>query len=392
MTDGRTLLDDLAKREVIICGGAGGVGKTTTSAALGLALAHRYGKKVLVLTVDPAKRLASALGLATLGSQPTCIDDLVAPQLNEPLRGSLFAAMLNVKDAWDQAVHRYADSPQTVRQLIANPYYQSMIETFVGSQEYAALETLFQLHASGEFDCIVVDTPPSKNALDIIEAPRHYSDFAGARLISLLTSPARVGWRAFAFAAAPVSKMASRLLGTSSLAELIDFVEGFQSMNAGIQNRARSLYALLRSTRCAFVVVTTLEDVQFGEAEMFTYRLRELGMHLRGVIINKSLPEFLGTDGMEQVVMNARNAERVFEGLPDKLKDACSLEAVETVAEMIQLLHDRAVLERKLKSSVAHLGRAVFVTVPLLPRDLSNIEGVVEIAKQISPQKQPQDV
>ncbi len=386
MSDGRTLLDELAKREVVICGGAGGVGKTTSSAALGLALAHRYGKKVLVLTVDPAKRLASALGLASLGSQPTCIDRLVAPHLGEPLRGSLYAAMLNVKDAWDQAVHRYADSPQTVRRLIANPYYQSMIETFVGSQEYAALETLFQLHASGEFDCIVVDTPPSKNALDIIEAPRHYSEFAGARLISLLTSPARVGWRAFSFAAAPVSKMASRLLGSSSLEELIDFVEGFQSMNAGIQNRARSLYALLQSPRCTFVVVTTLEDVQFGEAEMFTYRLRELGMHLRGIIVNKSLPEFLATDGMEKVVLNSRSPEKVHNGLPGAVQESCTLAEVETVSEMVQLLHDRAVLERKLRGTVSHLGRAAIVTVPLLPRDLSNIEGVVEIARRISPQ------
>ncbi len=391
MSDGRTLLDELAKREVIICGGAGGVGKTTSSAALGLALAHRYGKKVLVLTVDPAKRLASALGLAELGSHPTCIDSLVIPHLSEPLRGSLFAAMLNVKDAWDQAVQRYADSPQTVRRLIANPYYQSMIETFVGSQEYAALETLFQLHASGEFDCIIVDTPPSKNALDIIEAPRHYSDFAGVRLISLLTSPARVGWKAFSFAAAPVSKMASRLLGSTSLAELIDFVEGFQSMNGGIQKRARSLYALLQSTRCAFIVVTTLEDVQFGEAEMFTYRLRELGMHLRGVIINKCLPEFLGAEDMDNVVMHARSPEDVFAGMPASTREICSLDAVENVSEMVQLLHDRAVLERKLRSTVSHLGRAAVVNVPLLPRDLSNIEGVVEIAKRISPQTELRD-
>ena len=216
----------LASLEVVICCGSGGVGKTTVSAALALAIAAAEDKRVLVLTVDPARRLATALGIKGIGAEPVRIPKARLRRAGITVTGELEAAMLDMKQAWDRMIERYAPDRATARRILANPLYQRITDSFVGSHEYAAIEALYELHDAGEYDCIVVDTPPSRNALDFLEAPSRLTDYVGSRLLSLLSGgPSRFGFRAMNYAAAPFLRLADRLLGAEVLAEVSEFVK-----------------------------------------------------------------------------------------------------------------------------------------------------------------------
>lgn len=377
------LIDNLRSLSVVVCGGAGGVGKTTVSASLGTALAVATHKRVLILTVDPAKRLASSLGLDALSSEPTDISALLRDNGVSVRSGAVAASVLDVRDAWNGTVRRYAKTRADADRLIENPFYQSLTTSFVGAQEYAALETLYELNRSKEYDCIVIDTPPSQNALDLIEAPRHYGDFAGAKLLSLLSSPMRLGFRAFTFAASPVSKMASVLLGSRSFEDLLDFVEGFQYLQSGIQERALAITRLLSSERCGFVVVTTLEDVQFREAEQLTAALRDMSMSLRGIIVNKAFPsEFRSAafrEGLEVLSSEAALAARHAGHLAQDERD----DFLAGLERVMDLFAARAREEERIRRRFVSLGRAPVARLPYLPRDLSNIAGVAELAGRL---------
>jgi anion-transporting ArsA/GET3 family ATPase len=177
----------LGALDVVICCGSGGVGKTTVSAALGMAIAAAEDKRVLVLTVDPARRLATALGIKGIGAEPVRIPKARLKRAGITITGDLEAAMLDMKQAWDRMIERYSPDRATAQRILRNPLYQRITDSFVGSHEYAAIESLYELHEAREYDCIVVDTPPSRSALDFLEAPTRLTDYVGSRLLSLLS-------------------------------------------------------------------------------------------------------------------------------------------------------------------------------------------------------------
>jgi len=299
--------EPLSALDVVICCGSGGVGKTTVSAALGMAIAAAADKRVLVLTVDPARRLATALGIRGIGAEPVRIPKARLRHAGLTLSGDLEAAMLDQKQAWDRMIERYSPDHATAERILRNPLYQRITDSFVGSHEYAAMESLYELHQAREYDCIVVDTPPSRNALDFLEAPTRLTDYVGARLLSLLAGPSRIGVRALNFAATPFLRLADRLLGAEVLAEVSDFVRELQSIYGGVQGRARSVYRLLRSPQTGFVVVTTLEHAPLAEAEFFCTKLHEFAMPLRAIAAWCRSPRVSSNDGIRSSSRRWRN-------------------------------------------------------------------------------------
>ena len=243
-----------------------------------------------MLTVDPARRLATALGLGRIGHEAVPVPAARLRKAGIQPRGELVAAMLDMKSAWDLMVERHAPNRESAERILANRFYQGISNAFVGSQDWMAMETLYELHAGGEYDTVIIDTPPSRNALDFLEAPNRLSDFVGARLLSWLAGPSRLGFRALNLAATPFVRMADRLIGSEVLAELAEFVREIQGLYGGVQERAAEVYQLLRSPRTGFVVVTTLEPEPFTEAEFFCARLRDYRMPLRAVAVNRVLP------------------------------------------------------------------------------------------------------
>jgi anion-transporting ArsA/GET3 family ATPase len=281
----------LASREMILVAGSGGVGKTTISAALGLAAAQRQSGKVLVITVDPARRLATALGLETMANAPTRIDAAVFEASGVAVRGELWVAMLDTKAGWDELIARHAPDPATRDAVLANPLYENITRRFVHSHEYLAMEQLHDLHARGEFDLVIVDTPPSRNALSILDAPARMREFFGSRLLRWLTVPYRS--RLFTVASRPFYQVADRILGSRFLQDVADFFILFQAMETGFVRRAEEVEALLVDPRTAFVIVTTLETAPSHEARYLARSLNERRMSLGALVANRVLPAAL---------------------------------------------------------------------------------------------------
>ncbi len=281
----------LASREMILVAGSGGVGKTTIAAALGVAAVQRQSSRVLVLTVDPARRLATALGLDALGNTPVRIDDQAFADAGLDVRGELHVAMLDTKAGWDELIRRHAPDLATRDAVLANPLYQNITSRFVHSHDYLAMEQLHDLHATGDFDLVIVDTPPSRNALTILDAPGRMADFFGSRLLRWLTVPYRS--RLFTLASKPFYKIADTILGSRFLQDIADFFVLFQSMESGFIKRATQVEALLVDPRTAFVVVSTLETAPAHEARFLAESLRDRKMTIGAMIANRVLPAHL---------------------------------------------------------------------------------------------------
>jgi anion-transporting ArsA/GET3 family ATPase len=285
------LIDDRRTR-VIVCCGSGGVGKTTTAAAIGLRAAER-GRHVVVLTVDPARRLAQSMGLSRLDNTPRPVpfQDQEQEQAgdDEP-QGSLHAMMLDMKRTFDEIVEAHAD-PDRAAQILANPFYQSLSSGFSGTQEYMAMEKLGQLRRADEWDLIVVDTPPSRSALDFLDAPQRLGRFLDGRLIKLLVVPAKVGGRAYLKVLnagfGVVTGVLTRVLGTQVLTDVQTFVSALDTMFGGFRERADYTYQLLRAPGTAFLVIAAPEPDALREASYFVERLGQEGMPLAGLILNR---------------------------------------------------------------------------------------------------------
>jgi anion-transporting ArsA/GET3 family ATPase len=374
------LADRLGALDVIVCCGSGGVGKTTVSAALAAAIASTSDRRVMVLTIDPARRLASALGMAGLGADPIAVSPTRLREAGLPLRGQLVAATLDQKSVWDRMVERYSPSRQVARRILQNRFYQGISDAFAGSHEYAALEALYELHEEGEYDCLVVDTPPSRSALDFLEAPERVADFVGARLLSWLAHPSRLGFHAMNLAAAPLLHIADRLLGSEMLGELGDFVGDLQTLYGGVQQRARAVGRLLRSRRVGFVLVTTLEAPACAEAERFASTLRELSMPLRALVINRVLPNLLTDEAAiraaDILVDDHRGARALGRALGVPV-DAASAAALGRAHRLL------SELARREAGQLTRLGRLTdvpSVEVPLITAPVSDLEGLVRVA------------
>jgi anion-transporting ArsA/GET3 family ATPase len=377
---GKSLVDRLDGLEVIVCCGSGGVGKTTISAALGLAMAQRSDQKVLVLTVDPARRLATALGLREIGTEPVKVSRAKLRRAGIEVEGELVAAMLDMKSTFDRMVLRMAPTRRDAQRILNNRFYKGISDSFIGSHEYMAMEALYELHQAGEYDTLIIDTPPSRNALDFLEAPNRLTDFVGAKMLSWLSGPTLFGMRAVNLAAAPFLRMADRLLGADVLSEVAEFVGDLQKIYGGVQQRARDVYSLLRSPQVGFVVVTTLEPVPFGEAEYFASRLRQYRMPLRGVVANRTLPDSLRDRTALATAQALADDERLPAWLSQRLGHRVARESLQVIGERWLQFHAIAERDARQLGRLEKLGGADAVRIPLFSDDASELEGLARIA------------
>jgi anion-transporting ArsA/GET3 family ATPase len=284
-----TLAELVAKHRIVISAGSGGVGKTTVAASVALWGALQ-GRRTAVLTIDPARRLASSLGLESLGHEPREIaPDLFAAQGLAP-KASLAAMMLDQKGAWDALVERYAP-PEARGRILANPFYQHLSQTFAGSQEYMAIEQLCLLVDSGAYDLIVVDTPPTRHALDFLEAPKRIDDFLDRNVVKWFVRPYfSAGWSALRAVNRTASFLLRRLeqaTGVGALADISDFFASTSGLFENFHLRVERAYEVLRGPETAFVVVSSPEEQVLGDAEYLAGKMAELRMPLKGVVMNR---------------------------------------------------------------------------------------------------------
>jgi anion-transporting ArsA/GET3 family ATPase len=372
----------LAAKEVAICCGAGGVGKTTTAAAAAAMAAVSLGGKVLVLTVDPARRLADALGMEELGNVEVRVPDATMKAAGVEPRGELWAAMLDAKQSWDELVRRHAPDPATVRKILENPLYQNISGRFAQGHEYIAMERLYEIHRTGEYDLIIVDTPPTRHALDFLEAPDRMAEFFSSRLLRWLTAPARS--RMLNLASRPFYQMADRILGSQFLQDIGEFFLLFQTMYDGFVERSKAVKRLVHGRRTTFIVVTTLEDMPLREAEFFIDALVDLGLHPGALVLNRVLPNaLLDVDG-------ARVAERLCADGP-ALAAALGPEvgAAAPVARVLREVGESflnfgvvAKREAELRAELASRPDVV-VTVPFFDQDIYDMTGLLRLGRSL---------
>ena len=311
-----TLEQLCAAKEVVISTGSGGVGKTTTAAARAATAASEMAAKVLVVTVDPAKRLANAMGLQTFGNVETRVPAKAFAEAGVEPKGELWAAMLDTKQSWDDLIRRHAPDPKTRDEILHNPLYQNITGKFVQSHDYIAMERLYELHSSGRYDLIVVDTPPTRNAVDFLDAPDRMADFFSSRLLRWLIAPYRS--RVVSFASKPFYSVADRILGTQFLHDVAEFFILFQTMYDGFVERAAAVTHLLESSSTTFVVVSTLEAAPVREAQFFLDLLHERNLHVGAVVLNKVLPDYLlRPDGAEAATTLVADGAAIAERLAD---------------------------------------------------------------------------
>ena len=354
---------------IVVCCGSGGVGKTTTAAALGLRAAEQ-GRHVVVLTIDPARRLAQSLGLVELDNTPRPVAGL-----DTSAGGHLDAMMLDMKRTFDEVVLAHA-SPDHAAQILANPFYQAVSSSFAGTQEYMAMEKLGQLRAQadrdGRWDLVVVDTPPSRSALDFLDAPKRLGSFLDGRFIRLISAPAKVGGRGALrlvnVGIGLVSKTLTTVLGGEMLRDVQTFVNALDTMFGGFRDRADQTYALLKDGGTAFVVVAAPERDALREASYFVARLDSDGMPLAGVVVNRLAPE-------PAAGLSASRARAAAEAL----EEAGRVESA-AVLSLHAGLSDLAARQRNLvrRFTAGHPGIPV-VTVAALAQDVHDLDGLREV-------------
>ena len=381
-TDRVSSLEQLfAAKEIVIHCGSGGVGKTTTAAAAAAQAAIHLGGKVLVLTVDPAKRLANALGLEQFGNVETRVPPEAFTAANVEPRGELWAAMLDTKQSWDDLIRRHAPDIKTRDAILANPLYQNLMGRFVQSHDYIAMERLYDIHSAGTYDLIVVDTPPTRNAIDFLEAPARMADFFSSRFLRWLTMPARS--RVVNFASKPFYTVADRILGSQFLEDIAEFFLLFQSMYDGFVERANAVTRVLGDRRTTFVVVTTLESAPVREAEFFISELQERKLHLGAVVLNKVLPSYL----LDQQATNV--AHRLCAEAP-KLVEAVAVDADDLQVERVlreigeSFLNFQVVAKREAETRGELAATPdVVAAVPYFDSDIYDLQGLVRLGDKV---------
>jgi anion-transporting ArsA/GET3 family ATPase len=372
----------LASKEIIIACGSGGVGKTTTVAtAAAMAAVHLDGR-VLALTVDPARRLANALGLQQVGNAETRVDQQAFTDAGVSARGELWVAMLDTKASWDELVRQHAPDRRTAEAILGNPLYRNITAKFVHSHDYIAMERLHDIHVSGRYDLIVVDTPPTRNAIDFLDAPARMADFFSSRLLRWLIAPYRS--RLLTAASKPFYSVADRVLGAQFLQDIADFFILFQTMYDGFIERANAVTRTLQDDRTSFVVVTTLEPDPVREAEFFIAELRRRRYHLGAVVFNRALPAYLRDreariaaerlrDEADELVATLKIAERDRSAFADVLREIAD-----------SFLGYRALATRQAEQ-LAEFNSASELTllVPALERGVTSVDDIVELGQRL---------
>ena len=359
------LVRDPRTRVIVTCG-SGGVGKTTTAAAMAL-LGAEAGRRTVVLTIDPARRLAQSMGLTELDNTPRLVKDVKGD--------NLFAMMLDMKRTFDDVVLEHS-TPERAEAIFANPFYQSLSSSFAGTQEYMAMEKLGQLVAANEWDLIVVDTPPSRSALDFLDAPNRLGRFLDGRMIRVITAPARAGGRSglkvMTASIGIFAKVFSRVLGGDLISDLSAFVSALESMFGGFRERAQQTYELLKAPGTAFVVVAAPEPDALREASYFVERLSSEHMPLAGMIVNRM--HYAATTSP----FPAARAEAAADALAaknDKTLDL-TIAALRVHAEVAAAAEHDARMSKRF--SAAH-PEVALVAVPALTADVHDLAGLRQI-------------
>lgn len=362
--DVEALLTDPATR-VVVCTGAGGVGKTTISASLALRAAE-LGRQVVVLTIDPARRLAQALGVEGLSNTPQKVQ-LPDEASND---GALFAMMLDMKDTFDDLVTRHS-TPERAQRIKANPFYKTLVESFAGTQEYMAMEKLGQLLEDSTWDLVVVDTPPSRNALDFLDAPSRLASFMDSRLMRLLVAPSKGVGRIVTGMMSAALKGISQVLGSSMLRDASDFVQALDTTFGGFASRAGRTQEILKRRGTEFVVVSSAEAPALREAGFFVDRLAEERMPLTGVVINRTHPRLVDLSAEDA----SAGSKRVAREFPE-------------AAAALRIHADRALTAREevrlINAFTAQRPGVATIGVPSLPFEVASLESLRALGDQLT--------
>ena len=356
------IAERLEGKRIVICAGSGGVGKTTTSAALAMGLAAE-GRKVAVVTIDPAKRLADSLGLQELGNEPRLVDPDRFAGHGIEMRGELWAMMLDAKRTFDDLITRLSPDEKSRDEILANRIYQELSSAVAGSQEFTAIAKLYDLDASGRFDLIVLDTPPSRNALDFLDAPERLTGFFQGRAIKVFLRPAGIGSRIIAGGTGVAFGLLRRVVGVDLLADLSVFFRALGSMIDGFIARAERVGALLADPATTFLIVTSPRHDPIEEAIFFHRRLRQAGMPFGGLVINR-MHEAPSANGELPPALAA------------ELGDALA-------ARVATSAREQAALAARDAANLAHLRTALgdppVVLVPERQDDVHDVEGLAHV-------------
>lgn len=391
-----TLAELARTRRVVACVGAGGVGKTTVAAAVALEAARR-GRRAVVITIDPARRLADALGVGELDNEPRALPADRLAALGVDGEGSLSAMMLDMKRTFDDLVHRFAPDAESRERILENPIYQHVSDALAGSAEYSAMEKVYDLAERDDFDLIVVDTPPSQHAIDFLDAPQRLMEFLDSRIVQLLVHPAfaagRFGFRVFQRGAQRVLQIIERVSGVGFLEDLSDFLLAFEGMSEGFRDRARRVRALLLGPDSAFLLVSGPGHRSVDDAVRFLERLQDGGVPVAGVVMNRMRawpgggepPERIPADGDREGALRILAdalAAADGEGFPAERAARAALDAVDRYASSVR--RDLEVTKRLVKQALA----ADFIAqrVPELPGDVHDLEGLSLVAAALFPE------
>jgi anion-transporting ArsA/GET3 family ATPase len=354
-----SVADLLRRKEICVCAGSGGVGKTTTSAAVALGMARR-GKKVIVLTIDPAKRLANSLGLPELGNEETQVQIDTGD-------GELWAMMLDAKRTFDDLVEWHAPDEETRDAVLNNRIYQELSNAVAGSQEYMAMEKLHELHNEGRYDLLVLDTPPTRNALDFLDAPKRLSRFIDSRSLQFFTSGGLFGVKVFSRGTGIVFSMLKRLTGVDLLQDLSDFFQSFGEMASGFRERADRVTDLLADSRTTFLLVTSPRYDAVDEAVFFHHRLQDAGMPFGAAVVNR----------MHELPAKGN-------GVADEVEDLLGPELGRKVASNLEDYRRLAERDRlSLETLRKRLGRKPMIEVPDMEDDIHDLEGLTAMGEYL---------
>ena len=357
----------LEGKRICICAGSGGAGKTTTSAAIAVGMAAR-GKRVAVLTIDPAKRLADSLGLPELGNTERRVED---PLLDDAAIGSaggeLWAMMLDAKATFDEVVRKHAPDAQTRERILGNRIYQQLSAALAGSQEYMAMEKLFEIHAEDRFDLLVLDTPPTRNALDFLDAPQRLTQFIEGRALQVFMKPTGLGMRVFGRGTSMMFSVLRRITGVDLLEDLAEFFQSFSGIVGGFRERARRVSEMLSDPQSSFLLVCGPQSEPIAEAISFQRKLVEARMPFGGVIVNRVHPEAPAETDLAELA----------ETLAEALGDADLARRVSDNHEDFRTLAQRD------RRNIEHLTESIeadaVIEVPLLDEDVHDLAGLIEI-------------
>lgn len=376
-----SLLDVLLERRIVVCVGSGGVGKTTTSASLALACARR-GKRTLVLTIDPARRLANSLGLDSLGHQVQQIDPALVHRGQPGNQGELWAMMLDQKQAFDEVVARHAKDPAAVQRILKNPVYAQISGSLAGAQEYAAMAQLHEFDKQGRYDTIIVDTPPTAHALDFLDAPRKLSEAIDSPAVEWFRKLQGEGgsrWSLVGKGGTFILKRLAKFVGSKFIDDIGVFFTEFNDVLGGFKQRAEETFALLRQPRVGFLLVASPEPMAVREALAFHARLAQAGMPFIGFVVNKVHPSR---------PVDYRTAEASIEptvtalGLSGTTRSMAAQALVAAHAEIETL----AQADQEAIASLRQAGGAgaMLVQVPLMKDDIHDVEKLVGLERYFS--------